>query len=185
MNFSWLIGPIGPILSAIITFFATYFFLRERRRVTFLLSNSEDLTLLLRRQSQDVVTFKITGEDWFNLNRAAVVVKNTGNTSIKDLRFDIEIPRSHNHYRAGIANASPDVARNIKITWDEPAVFINPSFHVELEFLNRHEFFELYLFFEGTTDNCKVRCRMEGIDVRVKEATPTRGLLRTLRGHAT
>ena len=148
-----------------------HIFLRERKQVTFLLSKSEDLTLPLRQQSHDVVTFKITDEDWFNLNRATAVIKNTGNTSIKDLRFDIEIPGHHNHYRAGLSNVVPDMARNIKITWDEPPVFVNPSFHVEVAFLNRKELFELFFFFEGTTDSCKVHCRMEGIDVHIKEDT--------------
>jgi hypothetical protein len=174
MNFSWL-NILGPISAAIITFVATYFFLRERKQITFLLSNSEDLTLPLRRQSHDTVTFKITGEDWLNLNRSTVVIKNTGNTSIKDLQFEIEIPRTHNHYRAGLAKVSPELERSIEITWDDPPAFINPSFYVKVGFLNRKEFFQLFIFFEGTTDNCRVRCRMEGVDIQIKEpATPAR-----------
>jgi hypothetical protein len=184
MDFSWLkVGPLGPIIAAIITFFATFFFLRKRKRVIFLVSKSEDLTLPLRRESRDV-TFKITGEDWFNLNRATVTVKNIGNTSIKDLQFDIQIPGSHNHYRAGIARASNGIRPAIKINWDDPPVWTNPLFHISLPFFNRIESFELFLFFEGTTDECNVRCRMGGVEVKIKEA-PRRTLFQFLRGRAT
>ena len=59
MSFSWLSWIIGPPrFGAIIGVVAAHFS-QKRKRVTFLLSDTDDLTLPLRQQSHDVVEFKI------------------------------------------------------------------------------------------------------------------------------
>jgi hypothetical protein len=131
MSFSWLSWIVGPpIFAAIIGIVAGRFY-RERKRVTFTIGNSEDLTLPLQQQAHGGVTFKFAGEDWVNLNRATVVVRNTGNTSIKDFRFDVVIPNRHNHYQAAIGQTSPEILQNIKIDWPrQPLIYNNPIFNI-------------------------------------------------------
>jgi len=162
---SWIVGP--PIFAAIIGIVAGRFY-RERRQVTFLLSDTDDLTLPLRQQSHGVITFKMAGEDWINLNRASVTVNNTGNTSISNIRFDIVMPGQHNHCRAAIGQTSPEMLHTIQIDWPKPPSYRDPI--LCFAFFNRKEAFTLFIYFEGTPDKCEVRCRMEGVDVQIRNA---------------
>jgi hypothetical protein len=165
---SWFVGP--PIFAAIIGVVAGRYS-QTRKRVTFIIGNSEDLTLPLRQQAHDVVTFKFAGEDWLNLNRASIIVNNTGNRSISDLRFDIVMPGQHNHYQAAVGQTSPEILQSVQIDWPrQPVNYCNPIFNISLPFFNRKESFTVYIYFEGTLDKCEVRCRMEGVDVQIRNA---------------
>jgi hypothetical protein len=173
------VGPLGPIIGALvgaaISALVTYHFAVKRKVLRFWVTNSEDITLPLRRHYKDVV-FKVSGRDFLNLNRSSVFVENRGNTTISEFRFDIEIVGDHPHYLAELAVADEDLRKAVNITWDEPATRTNPRFHIDVSpFLNRGESFQVLLYFDGKSDDCNVHCRIEDVKTRVRRGKHVNG----------
>jgi hypothetical protein len=159
---------IGAIITAIVAIVIAVFIVPKRKRVTFWVGPSEDLTLGLRQAHQQI-SFRVGGRDLLNLNRAALAVKNTGNDAIVEFTFDIGIPGNHPFYVAE-AVIDDDIALKhaIRIALDEPARSTNPRIHISLPFFNPGESFEMIAFFDGTTDDCNIHCRMEGVHCKIK-----------------
>jgi hypothetical protein len=163
------IAILGPILAAIIAAFVTRHF-RERKRLQFIIGRTEDLTSPLRRSSR-AFSLKINDTEVQNLNRGVVVVSCKGNTTIKDLEFDVLIPGQHLVRTSEAIGATPKLAEAVK------AEFVSdgrPSdsdlFHVTVPFLNPGEWFNLRLFFDGEPHDCDVALRMEGVKHSVKRS---------------
>jgi hypothetical protein len=165
-------GPIAPIVGAIvgacITAGVTYFVIYKRKVVNFWVSETEDLTLPLR-QHHSFVRFRVGDSDLSNLNRGRVVVKNTGNTAIANLAFDIEIPGTHAMHLAEHHATSQKLYQAIQIDWDKPPKTSDPRFHIIVPFLNPKEKFDILVFFDGTTDRCNIHCRIEDVRALVKQ----------------
>jgi hypothetical protein len=163
------IGPLAPIIGgfvgASIGAFVTYYLVLVRKAVTFLVGKSEDITLPLR-QEHDFIEFKIGDRTLLNLNRASVIVRNSGNGAITDFCFDIEIPGRHPHYLAKLVTNDVDLRNSVKISWDEPPES-RSLFHIRTGFLNPKEGYEVVVFFDGPTDDCNILCRMEGVKCKI------------------
>ena len=91
------LGPTAPIVGAVagalMTAAVSYFFVFKRRRVTFWVRPAMNLSGLLR----PFVKMLMNGVEIDALYRAEVVVVNSGNTSIKDVGFEIRVPGQHQH----------------------------------------------------------------------------------------
>lgn len=166
------VQPLAVIIGALITATAvalvTYFIAVKRKSVTFWVGKSEDLTFPFRGDHKKIF-FKIGDREFHNLNKSTIFVKNTGNTSIQDLKFDIEIPGDHPQYIAEAAITDGYLRKAIKITYDEPALKNNPRLHVTVSpFLNSKEAFEIFIYFDNTTKNCNIYCRMEDVKSKVR-----------------
>jgi hypothetical protein len=186
-----LIAILGPIIGAAIGAFVTYRFVVKRKRVAFYIHQSEDLTLQLR-QHHSFVVFKIGNFEVLNLNRAPISVKNTGNSVIPNFEFDIAIPNQHPMHLAEKSSADPKLQQAIEISWDETRGAYNPTFKVKVPFFNPGETFNVTLFFDNTTDDVSVLCRMEEVVCQVRSAdymnsdtfgaTILRGLVKGIAG---
>lgn len=166
------VGPLAPIIGAIIGALITavigYFFIAKRKILSFWIADSEDITLPLRRHHSDI-SVKVSGREFQNLNRASVLVKNTGNTSIAPCRFDIEMPGEHFQFLAELTTRDADLRKAIQITWDEPQVTNDPRFHFQVSpFLNAKESFEVLLYFDKEAHKCNIHCRMEDTKIKLK-----------------
>ncbi len=170
------IGPLAPIIGAIvggvIGIVGTYYFVAKRKRLGFWVTKSEDLTSALRRHHREIVV-SVGGRGFLSLNRSTVLVKNTGNVSIGDFKFDIEIPGAHQSYLAEVLVNDAELRKAIVITTDQPAPSVNPTFHVNVgTFLNSKETAQIAIFFDGETEDCKVRCRIADVYSKVKVGEP-------------
>jgi hypothetical protein len=166
------VGPLAPIIGgiigALITAVVGYFFIAKRKILSFWITDSEDITLPLRRHHSDI-SVKVSGREFQNLNRARVFVRNTGNTSIAPCRFDIEMPGEHIQFLAELTTRDADLRNAIQITWDEPQVTNNPRFYFQVSpFLNAKESFEVLLYFDKETQKCIVHCRIEDTKIKLK-----------------
>jgi hypothetical protein len=77
-----LVAIVSPIIGALIGAAVTYYFVVKRKRVTFYVGRSEDLTLRLR-QHQSFVVFKLNNKEVSNLNRAIIESCETSNFLFK------------------------------------------------------------------------------------------------------
>ena len=163
------IQPMAPIAAGIITgtvtFVVAYFIVAKRKKVAFWIDPSVDLTLPLRRHHKQMV-FKIGDRDFLNLNTASVFVKTIGNTSIGNFKFDIEIPGQHGQCLAELVEVDDELRKAVDIKWDDPWA---GRFHVAVSpFFNRKEALKVMLYFNETTVNCSVHCRVEDVAVKIK-----------------
>ncbi len=160
---NWLpaIAIVGPIAAAIITALVTRHF-RERKRVSFIVARTEDLTQPLWRTNNKIVII-INDQGVLNLNRSVTYVTNTGNVSIKDfeceLRFD-----GQRSILGQEAKVSSDALRNaVQIEIDKSAARQMSVIRVKLPFLNPKETFGISILFDNTPVNCEVSFRMDGV----------------------
>jgi hypothetical protein len=118
---SVFIGPAGPVIGAIVgagITAAVAFRNRERRRVTFVIYPTDDLTSPLREHHK-FISFKIGEREMWRLNRSRVRVGNTGNVAIRDLQFKVVCLGDHANYFAEPGTTDFDVRNSVKIEWAE------------------------------------------------------------------
>jgi hypothetical protein len=161
------VAVFGPIIGAIIGAVVTLLYVVKRRKVAFSISESEDVTLPLHREHRNIV-FKIGDREMKNLNRASILVKNTGNTTISDFHFDVEIPGQRQNALADKLTENEKLHAAIDIGFDDPSPPTGPRFHIKMPFFNAKETFEIILFFDGSTTDCNVHCRMEDLKRKIK-----------------
>lgn len=164
--------PIATIVSALISAaagaVATYFIIAKRKAVTFWVTETEDVTLPLRKHN-NAISFKVSGREFLNLNRSEVFIKNTGNTSIADFRFDIEIPNLHHEYMAEVIVDNSDLQKAVKLNFDEPRVDVDPMIRFNIvPFFNGSESFKVLVYSDGVTKDCKIHCRVQDVKTRIK-----------------
>ncbi|MBN9601917.1 MAG: hypothetical protein J0G33_03190 [Afipia felis] len=164
-----LIAISGPIIGAIIGAAITYRFIAKRKRVDFYVQRTEDLTLPLQAH-QSLVVFKIGSSEVLNLNRAGVRIKNSGNTSINNFEFDIEVPGAHQLSLAEKFSKNTKLYQAIETKNDPARHTFNPITTVKIPFLNVEEQFEIGLFFDGEPDDVNIHCRIEELEIRIKDS---------------
>jgi hypothetical protein len=167
------IGPAAPIVGAIagaiIGAVVTLYFVLKRKRVAFYVTPSEDITIPLQQHKRHI-GFKLGDRELLNLNRGSVLVVNRGNTAIQDFTFDIVINGDHQFAAAELNSDDVKLVNAVKIVDRESKQPYDPIFHVSIPFLNPGESFEVVLFFDGTTNDCQVYCRMEDMKFKVVRA---------------
>jgi hypothetical protein len=123
------IGPLAPIIGAIIgaviTAVVGYFFLAKRQSITFWVADSEDITLPLRREHRDII-FTVGDMKFANVNRGSIWVKNTGNSAIEKLAFDITIPETHEQFLPLIVTHDTRLRKSIEYEQDNPEKIHDP-----------------------------------------------------------
>lgn len=159
-----LITIFGPIIGAIIGAGVTYFLVIKRKRVTFWLAHSEDLTTLLRSHRR-IISIKVDDKDVRTLNRTKVAVKNTGNTTIAGLTFQVVILGEHGFVAPEVSAGDVKLEQAIQTELTKGP---DPYVVVTVPFLNPKEAFEVQIFFDGKTGDCEVHCRMEDVSVKFK-----------------
>jgi hypothetical protein len=162
------IAIIGPILAATITALVTRHF-RERKRVDFLISNTEDLTPALRR-SQRKVQIRIDDHDVETLNRAFIEVECKGNTTIRDFRCDFIVPGLRSICLHVVLSPSEYLQKAISADWRDEAFNGSPAkiLQIKTDFLNPKERLRVNVFFDGEGVQCDAGFRMEGIHYTLK-----------------
>jgi hypothetical protein len=111
--------------------------------------------------------FRIGQHEVFNLNRALVQVRNTGNVSISNVDFTIVIPGTHKVSLAEVSGEGLKLLREISV--EASGGEIDPYFGISIPYLNAGEEFGIELFFDGRTDNCTVHCRLEDVNVSIRK----------------
>jgi hypothetical protein len=167
-------GPISPLIGALIgALGATLLFVlgRERKRVVFFVEAAEDLTLALRKH-HTIVALRIGDQEVLNLNRAAVQVRNTGNSAIQKFAFDIVVPGVHKLAIAEKSAEDAKLADAIIIQHDDTA--FDTTFQVSIPFFNKKERFEVFVLFDGKADEVKVHCRMENLRYKIHRGQSVR-----------
>jgi hypothetical protein len=168
------LGPVAPVLGgivgALITAVVSYFFIFKRRRVTFWIQNTRNLTEGMR----PFVAITMEGSEVIELNRASVVVENSGNTSLKDFEFEVRIPGHHGNCVGKAESTQPLLERAVKVEKSHSSTS-EILVKVLVPFFNPKEVFEVVLFFDNKADECEVRCRMEETDVKIKRGLPRSG----------
>jgi hypothetical protein len=177
------IGPAAPIvgalLSAIIGGAITLLIVHKRKKLTFIVRKSEDLTAPLK-QHHGLISFRFGLRDVNSLNRAAVRVRNTGNTTIKDVKFSVLIFGTHAFHISEISLGDSAIVRGIQTAWSVPDNADTPTLYVSADFLNPKETFEVLIYFDGDVEQPDVSCRMEEVKVAIRqqgEFTETAGQL--------
>ncbi|MFH1343102.1 MAG: hypothetical protein ABIL01_18145 [Pseudomonadota bacterium] len=162
----------GPIIGALIGAAITWYVVVPRKEVTFWVSEPEDITRPLLKHYPEI-KFRVSGRDFDSLNRSMVVVKSTGNRSVNELKFDIEIPGLHTEFLAELGVENEALRKSIGISWDEPRKTEGPRFHVDVTpFIKPKEAFRILLFFDGSASECLVHCRMDDVEAKVKHGEP-------------
>jgi hypothetical protein len=169
---------IGATITAATTLVIAVLITRKRKRVTFLISESEDLTLPL--WDHGFVSLKVGNFTISKLNRARVFIKNTGNDVIRNFLFDIVIPGNHPMHLAEKRAKQNKLYEAIKIE-DEPATVRGPTFHISVNFFNPKEVFEVIVFFEAETVDCQVECRGKVTRTKPVSRDPLKDLLDDMR----
>jgi hypothetical protein len=173
----WLpaLAIFGPILSAIIALIFTRRWDnrkqdQDRKRVTIWVERTDDLLVPLGRQHNLTIVIrqrdadKLRDAEMLNLNRALVGAENTGNACISDFNFAIEIPGPHESFFAERDSSEKYLQDFVLMSWENPETKADPRLHISLNFFNAGEMFKIILFFDGAADNCKVHCRMPGVE---------------------
>lgn len=172
------VGPaapiIGALLSAIIGGVITLVFIHKRKQLTFTMGKSEDLTSPLK-QHHGLISFKFGLREVSNLNRATVRVKNSGNTTLKDVKFDVMIYGSHPFHISEVSMRDANLLGAIKTDWGIDGSS-NPKLSVSVDFLNPKETFELLMYYDGEPEQPTVYCRMEEVRVKLKTGEVAEGL---------
>ena len=169
-------GPFAPIIGAlvggVIGAFVTYYFVVRRKYVLFRIGQSIDITLPLRaeafRARQFHMSIKIGDLEFHNLNKCTVNIRNKGNAAIQNLTFDVTISGNHTVLPTVLAKELA-LSKSIQVLpkYDEKSK-IDPIYTVCAPYLNPGELFDLVLFFDGPTDECRVYCRMEDVKTKIK-----------------
>jgi hypothetical protein len=162
------VGPLAPIVAALVSAgigaAITFLFTHKRKRLAFTIRKSEDLTSPLR-QHHGLISFRFGLREVSSLNRAVVRVRNTGNTTIKDVKFDITLFGSHPFYLSEVSLRDPAMVRGIKTERPMGDSSNSPALNVTADFLNPKESFEILIYFDGEVEQPDVYCRMEEVKI--------------------
>jgi hypothetical protein len=158
---------LGAILGVAGAYLVEYF-RKERRAVRFTLNSPEDLARALRERGN---SFEVKVNDFstHELIAAGVTVKNTGNTTINDLTFDLVVPGPHQLALAEIITDNVKLKSAISINFDSVLPPKDPLFRIAVPFFNPGETFKITTFSDGPENRCTVACRLPG--VRIKTVT--------------
>jgi hypothetical protein len=160
-------GPVAPIIAAIIgaliTAGVSYLFVHKRRQVSFWVRRTANLTEGLK----PYVSLSVEGSEVHALNRAAVVVVNSGNSALKDFEFEVRIPGHHGVCAVKAESSDALLEKAVKVVKSYSSVS-EILVNVVVPFFNPKEVFEVVLFFDNEPDECEVRCRMEDTSVKVR-----------------
>ena len=161
----------GPIVGAIIGALVTYFVVVKRKKLVFWIGETEEITEPVRREHERI-KFKIGDIEVDNLNRAVIEVRNRGNGLIGNLDFEIEFEGPSEYAIVAASAKNQRLQQAIQIQKIEQAIPVSTSFNVKLPFLNPHEEFELVVLFDGEKRECKVHCRIEDVNIRMRRGSP-------------
>lgn len=162
---------IATIIGALVGVLGTYLvehFRKTRRSILFNLAAPEDLASALRERgnSFEVKVNEVTTQ---SLVAAGVTVKNTGNTTISDISFDLVIPGRHTLALVDIISDNAKLKSAIKIDFGPELPPRDPSFRVSVAFFNPGEAFKLATFSDGAETRCEIACRLP--EVKTKTVT--------------
>lgn len=170
-----IIGPAGPVIGAILGASITAlvaFRNKERRRVTFLVHRTENLSEGLSKHWPRI-SIMAGDQTVQNLMRGRVEVVNSGNTTIKDLAFQVYVHGEPTVCTSDVEAEALELRKSVEVmpAHSEDERLVDPYFDVRVPFLNRKERFEVVAFFDGRQTELVVSCRHEGTDVRIREPT--------------
>jgi hypothetical protein len=159
MHGDW-VTAIATVLAAIIGVLGGYLlarYQREKRAVSFLVTDTEDLAAALREHGNFEIKFAHFSTT--ELILSTITVRNTGNASIKDFQFSVKIPGEHHFAQVNCASDTPALALQVKVLPPVPGG-IDPIFPVSLPFFNANESFRINVLYSGKPSQCGVTCRL-------------------------
>jgi hypothetical protein len=163
-----LLVAAATILGAILGVAGAYlveYFRKERLAVRFALTSPEDLARALRERGN---SFEVKVNDFSTqqLIAAGVTVKNTGNTTITDLTFDLIIPGPHRLALAEVITDNVKLKSAVSIDFDRVLPPKDPLFKISVPFLDPRETFKITTFSDGPENICTVACRLPGVKIK-------------------
>jgi hypothetical protein len=163
-------GPIAPIVGAmvgaLIAAAVTYFVVVKRKRVTFWIRETEDLTAPLRKHHPDI-SIKIGNNEYKNMNKGSVLIRNMGNQAVENFAFDVALPGRHGVIMTNLKWRDPTATMDqlgVELVTDSN----NMPLRFSIPFLNPNESLELDLYFEGEPVGCNVSCRMQDLKIKMR-----------------
>lgn len=181
------ITVFGPIIGALIGVGVTYFLVVKRKRVRFSIAPSEDIAQPVQRERKDVV-FKVGSSEMRNLNRATIVVRNIGNSTVDKLDFSVGFETRHENVLIDRLSDEKKLCETINIeelnkipdlatgAVDMSALQVLMSkgnvFRVQVPFFNVKEIFKIIILFDGALENALVLCRMPEVVTRIRVERP-------------
>lgn len=167
-DFQW--GPlatiIGSILSAGAAASATYAWMYKRKSLEISIFKPEEVSRYLRQHAK-TISIKFADKDLLELNRSLVVVRNTGNTVIKDFSADLYLPGDRSFFTADLNIDDRHPVANVTFERIGDDLSRSPTFKCKVPFINVREKFEIVLWFDAVLDRPKVACRLEEVSVKI------------------
>jgi len=157
------VAILGSALAAVLTLIFTRRW-QARKRLTLWIEKTEDLSRAFGKHDDFAIVFKQGEQEIQNLNRAIVGVENTGTVNISDLSLEVEIPETHKARFARKDSIDKSLQEAVLLQWKE-SPNTQARLQISLRFFNPGETFRIILFFDGPSDDCKVYCRIEGVEV--------------------
>lgn len=178
------VGPLAPIIGAIvgaaIAAAVTYYLVVKRKAVTSVINDTEDLTSALGGHGQ-LMTVKIGNREVARLMKGGVIIRNSGNSPVKDMSFEIDLDGSPGFWLSVFGEGSDELKKAITIEQGQASGRGGPPrkpVKVSVPFLNPKESFGIDVFFDGwNTPECTVSCRMEDVYVKTRKASAVRDLV--------
>jgi hypothetical protein len=151
MHGDW-IAATATVLAAIIGIVGGYLlarYQRETKMLRFVVMNTEDLASTLREHGDFEIKFKDFSTT--ELVLSSITVRNTGNSSLRDIAFTLKIPGNHPFAQIKSGN--------------------DPEFPVSLPFFNAGESFRINALYTGKPSRCEIICRLPDTIVQIYSAS--------------
>ncbi|MCA6116767.1 MULTISPECIES: hypothetical protein [Bradyrhizobium] len=175
---------VRAAISAPVRFLIAHSLVARRRKLTFEIEETLDLTRELRNAFKSrELGVGFDGGTLRSLTRVITRVRNDGNTAIEGFSFEIEIPGEHHNCLTYIAARSRELDRVASISFTGKAASnsmtgeISDSKPMGLivkvmvgSVLNRGEIINLGMFFDGSPTGCLVHCRIPDTKIRIRSS---------------
>jgi hypothetical protein len=166
MHGDWVTAT-ATVLAAVIGILGGYLlarYQREKRVLRFAIMDTEDLAVGLREHGNFEIKFAHFSTT--ELILSTIVVRNIGNSSIRDIEFSIKIPGEHPFAQINCASSNPALASQVKVL-PPSAGGTDPIFPVSLPFFNANETFRINALYVGKPSQCEVTCRLPDTTVEI------------------
>jgi hypothetical protein len=160
------VTAIATILAAVIGICGGYLiarYQREKRTLRFTVMDTQDLAVGLREHGNFEIKF--ANFSTTELILSTIVVRNIGNSSIKDFQFTLKIPGEHPFAKITCAGNIHALAQQVNVL--PPASVTDPVFPVSLPFFNAKETFRINALYTGKPSQCEITCRLPDTTVEV------------------
>jgi hypothetical protein len=137
-------------------------------RLIFVVGKTENLDAAFGR-APGMKILAPDGSEVTHLNKCNIGCTNVGTSAIKELKFDVIINGDRKYISVDFKGGAKGVATGASYV----SLRDREGVKVSVPFLNPKESLPLSVWFDGPRDQCKVECRLEGVECTAKHAKST------------